>query len=136
MALWALAWAGATVLDHHVDLANQAMLFVIASVLASIWLSAPAAFAFALACMLSFDWGFVPPRGSLTVDLQRHTVLLSAMLVVSWLIAGPMLPVVSTARRTRAERGRPEMGARYTWTAWCAESWYGTGSQRPESSAM
>ena len=87
-ALWALAWAGATVLDHHTDLANQAMLFVIASVLASIWLSAPAAFGFALLCTLSFDWGFVPPRGSLDVDLERHAVLLLAMLVISWLIAG------------------------------------------------
>lgn len=88
IALWALAWGGAAVLDHHTDLANQAMLFVIASVLASIWLSAPAAFAFALLCMLSFDWGFVPPRGSLEVDFERHAVLLLAMLVVSWLIAG------------------------------------------------
>ncbi|WP_374568539.1 ATP-binding protein [Ideonella sp.] len=87
-ALWLAAWAGATLLDHHVDLANQAMLFVIASVMASIWLSAPAAFAFALACTLSFNWGFVPPRGSLAVDLERHAVLLTAMLVVSWLIAG------------------------------------------------
>lgn len=88
LALWLAAWAGAAVLDHHVDLANQAMLFVIASVVASIWLSAPAAFAFALACTLSFNWGFVPPRGSLAVDLDRHTVLLTAMLVISWLIAG------------------------------------------------
>lgn len=88
LALWGLAWTGATLLDHHTDLANQAMLFVIAPVLASIWLPAPAAFAFALACMLSFNWGFVPPRGSLAVGVERHAVLLLAMLVVSWLIAG------------------------------------------------
>jgi len=87
-AMWALAWAGAMALDHHTDLANQAMLFVMASVVASIWLSAPAAFAFALACMLSFNWGFVPPRGSFSVDVERHAVLLLAMLLVSWLIAG------------------------------------------------
>lgn len=88
LGLWGLAWAGATLLDHHVDLANQAMLFVIASVLASIWLSAPAAFAFALGCTLSFDWGFVPPRGGFGVEHLRHAVLLAAMLIVSWLIAG------------------------------------------------
>ncbi|HEV8691136.1 MAG TPA: ATP-binding protein [Ideonella sp.] len=88
LLLWLAAWLGATLLDHHVDLANQAMLFVIASVLASVWLSAPMAFAFALACMMSFNWGFVPPRGSFAVDLQRHAVLLAAMLIVSWLIAG------------------------------------------------
>jgi two-component system sensor histidine kinase KdpD len=87
-ALWALAFGGAVALDHHVDLANQAMLFVTASVLASIWLGAPASFAFALMCMLSLNWGFVPPRGSFTVDLERHAVLLGAMLLVSWLIAG------------------------------------------------
>jgi two-component system sensor histidine kinase KdpD len=88
VALWLAAWSGATLLDHHVDLANQAMLFVIASVVASIWLSAPAAFAFALGCTISFNWGFVPPRGSLAVNLERHAVLLLAMLTVSWLIAG------------------------------------------------
>jgi two-component system sensor histidine kinase KdpD len=88
LALWALAWFGATLLDHRADLANQAMLFVLAPVLASIWLSAPAAFGFALACTLSFNWGFVPPRGSLSVGLERHAVLLLSMLVVSWLIAG------------------------------------------------
>jgi two-component system, OmpR family, sensor histidine kinase KdpD len=88
LALWLAAWVGATLLDHHVDLANQAMLFVIASVTASIWLAAPAAFAFALACTLSFNWGFVHPRRSFAVDLERHAVLLAAMLMVSWLIAG------------------------------------------------
>jgi two-component system sensor histidine kinase KdpD len=103
-ALWGLAWAGATLLDHHTDLANQAMLFVIASVVASIWLSAPAAFAFALACMLSFNWGFVPPRGSLEVDIERHAVLLAAMLAVSWLIAGLVwrLRAQATAARDAA----------------------------------
>jgi len=87
-ALWGLAWTGALLVDHHVDLANQAMLFVIASVVASIWLSAPAAFGFALICTLSFDWGFVPPRGSFGVLAGRHAALLAAMLMVSWLIAG------------------------------------------------
>ncbi len=104
LLLWAAAWGGATALDHHVDLANQAMLFVIASVTASIWLSAPSAFAFALACMLSFNWGFVPPRGSFEVDLQRHAVLLLAMLAVSWLIAGLVwrLRAQATAARDAA----------------------------------
>lgn len=87
-AMWALAWAGAVALDHQVDLANQAMLFVLASVIASVWLSAPAAFVFALACMLGFNWAFVPPRGSFSVDVERHAILLLAMLLVSWLIAG------------------------------------------------
>lgn len=104
LALWALAWTGATLLDHHTDLANQAMLFVIASVVASIWLSAPAAFAFALLCTLSFDWGFVPPRGTLWVHVERHAVLLTAMLVVSWLIAGLVarLRAQATAARDAA----------------------------------
>jgi len=81
-----LAFGGAVALDHHVDLANQAMLFVTASVLASIWLGAPASFAFALMCMLSLNWGFVPPRGSFTVDLERHAVLLGAMLLVCYAV--------------------------------------------------
>ena len=88
LLLWAMAWVGARALDHHADLSIQAMLFVVAPVVASIWLSAPAAFVFAAASILSFSWGFVPPRGSLDVELSRHAVLLTAMLAVSWLIAG------------------------------------------------
>ncbi len=88
LLLWAAAWTAARALDHHADLSIQAMLFVVAAVVASIWLSAPAAFLFAAASILSFSWGFVPPRGSLDVELGRHAVLLTAMLAVSWLIAG------------------------------------------------
>jgi two-component system, OmpR family, sensor histidine kinase KdpD len=106
LALWALAWFGATLLDHQADLANQAMLFVLAPVLASIWLSAPTAFGFALACTLSFNWGFVPPRGSLSVGLERHAVLLLSMLVVSWLIAG-------LASRLRAQAAAARDAARW-----------------------
>ncbi|MEK8030623.1 ATP-binding protein [Ideonella sp. DXS29W] len=100
-ALWGLAWTGATQLDHHTDLANQAMLFVIAPVVASIWLSAPAAFAFALFCTISFDWGFVPPRGTWQIDHERHAVLLAAMLVVSWLIAGLLARLRAQAAAAR-----------------------------------
>src|SRR5262245_42649462 len=86
LALWLVAWVGARLLDHHVDLANQAMLFVIASVLASAWLSEPIAFVFALACTLSFNWGFVPPRGTLAIGQNRHAALLGAMLAGTWLV--------------------------------------------------
>ena len=32
-------------------------------------------------------WRFVPPRGSFTVDLHQHALLLATMLMVSWIVA-------------------------------------------------
>lgn len=91
LALLGGAWLGAAWIDQPGDLANQAMLFVLASVLASTWLAAPAAYGFGLMCVLAFNWGFVPPRGTLAVGLERHAVLLGVMLVlnggVAWLVA-------------------------------------------------
>lgn len=101
LALWGLAWAGAALLHDPLDMANQAMLFVAAAVLANVWLSAGAGFGFALACMLSFNWLFVPPRGSLAIDQPHHTVLLGSMLGLSWLVAG-----LVTRLRTQAAAAR------------------------------
>ena len=39
---------------------------------------------------LAFNWLFVPPRGTLSVDLGEHALLLAAMCVVNWIVAGLM----------------------------------------------
>ncbi len=44
----------------------------------------------ALACtaaVLAFNWTFVPPRGTFSVDLHQHVWLLAAMLGVGWIVA-------------------------------------------------
>ena len=86
-AVWALAWAAMLLLDGRVDLANLALLLVLASALASVWLPLSAAVAGSALGVLAFNWTFVPPRGSLRVDLNQHLLLLAAMLGVNALVA-------------------------------------------------
>lgn len=87
LAACALGWAAMRVLDGHVDLANLGMLLVLASAVAALWLPTAAALVVGVAQVLAFNWIFVPPRGTFSVDLRQHALLLGAMLVVNALIA-------------------------------------------------
>ena len=98
LAIWAAAWAAMLALDGHVDLANLAMLLVLASALASLWLPVPAALAATAAAVLGFNWRFVPPRGTLMVEGPQHLLLLGGMLGVSWIVGG-----LTALQRHRAE---------------------------------
>ena len=71
-------------LDGQVDLANLAMVLVLSSALASLWLPAWLSALAGAAAVMAFNWTFVPPRGAFTVDLHQHALLLGAMLVVNW----------------------------------------------------
>jgi two-component system, OmpR family, sensor histidine kinase KdpD len=89
--VWAAAWAAMLVLDaaSHgtMDLANLAMLLVLASAVSGLWLR-PAVSALACtAAVLAFNWCFVPPRGAFSVDLHQHVWLLGAMMVIGWIVA-------------------------------------------------
>jgi two-component system sensor histidine kinase KdpD len=78
-------------LDGHVDLANQALLLVLAAALAAIWWSAAWSAATIGLAVLAFNFVFVPPRGTLSVDLHQHGLLLVATLSVSWIITALMV---------------------------------------------
>jgi two-component system, OmpR family, sensor histidine kinase KdpD len=105
---WALGWAAMFAFDGHVDLANLAMLLVLASALASLWLPAGlSALASALA-VLAFNWCFVPPRGSFTVDLQAHALLLGALLAVNWIVAMLMAALRRQAEQAQHQAERAE----------------------------
>ena len=86
-ALWALAWAALLLLDDDLDLANKALILVLASALASLWLTPWPALAASAVAVLAFNFAFVPPRGSFNVDLHQHALLLATMLAVSWIVA-------------------------------------------------
>jgi two-component system, OmpR family, sensor histidine kinase KdpD len=87
LLVWAFAWSLMLALDHMLDLANLALLLVLASAIAGLWLR-PAASALACAAaVLAFNWTFVPPRGTFSVDLRQHVWLLGAMLGVGWIVA-------------------------------------------------
>ena len=99
LAVWAAAWAAMFLLDGWVDLANLAMLLVLASTLAALFLSAVEAIASNAVAVLAFNWFFVPPRGSFDIHLRQHALLLGAMLLVSALVA-------TLVARQRSQAGR------------------------------
>ena len=90
-AIWLVAGALLAVLDGRVDLANLALLMVLASVLASLWLPTVAAAGASLAAVLAFNWALVPPRWSFGIaNLEHHAPLLLTLLALSWISAGLM----------------------------------------------
>lgn len=102
LAVWAAAWAAMLLLDGRLDLANLAMLLVLAAALSGLWLPPLAS---ALACVLSvlgFNWTFVPPRGTFTVDLRQDALLLAAMLAVGWIVAALVARQRALAAREHA----------------------------------
>lgn len=80
---WAAAALAAWGLRGKVDLGSQALPIVLAAAWCGLWLRPlPGAVTCVLA-MLAFNWNFVPPEGSLKVDLRSHVLLLVTMLAVS-----------------------------------------------------
>src|SRR5690349_19913928 len=90
-AAWVAAWAGMLALDGHVDLANLAMVLVLASAVVALWLPIALSLGLSALSVLAFNWLFVPPRHAFTVGLREDALLLGAMLAVSWIVAGVMV---------------------------------------------
>jgi two-component system, OmpR family, sensor histidine kinase KdpD len=86
VALLALATAGGFVLDHHVSLTSQAMLYVLTVVIASYRLPFVPSVVCALGSVTAFNFFFVPPRWTFAVDNQEHLIALFTMLVVALVI--------------------------------------------------
>jgi two-component system sensor histidine kinase KdpD len=106
--VWALAWALLLALDGRLDLANLALLLVLAAAVAALWLPAWASAAVCSVAVLAFNWTFVPPRRTFSVDLQQHGWLLAAMLAVSSIVAVLVARqrVLARAEQRAAERAR------------------------------
>jgi len=85
---WAAGWGAMLALDGAVDLANLALVLLLSSALASLWLPGWASATASAASVAAFNWTFVPPRQTFTVDLQQHALMLATMLVVNWIISG------------------------------------------------
>jgi two-component system sensor histidine kinase KdpD len=110
---WALGWAALVLVDGRVDLANLAMLLVLSSAVASLWLPVWVSLLSNTVAVLAFNWTFVPPRGTLSVDLRQHALLLGAMLVVNSIIAALMAAQRRQARL--AERSANQAEQLRTW---------------------
>ena len=99
--VWAVGWGAMLWLDGRVDLGNLAMVLVLSSALASLWLAGWATAVAGALAVAVFNWTFVPPRHEFAVDLQQHALLLVAMLVVNWIISALVI-----GQRRLAERAR------------------------------
>ncbi len=99
--VWALAWLVMLALHRTLDLANLAMLLVLASALAALWLPPVLSMLVCAVAVLGFNYVFVPPLGTFTVDLHQHALLLITMLSVSWMVA---LLMARQRRLAEAER--------------------------------
>lgn len=89
-AVWASAWALMAALEDHLDLGSLAMVLVLASTLATLWLPVLPSNLVTAASVLAFDWFFVPPRHAWSVDLRQDALLLVTTLGISWIVAGVM----------------------------------------------
>jgi two-component system sensor histidine kinase KdpD len=109
LTIWAIAWTAMTLLEHKLDLANLAMLLVLASALSSLWLAGLASMLVSSGAVLAFNWFFVPPKFTFTVDIYQNALLLLALLLVNWIIAGL---VIRQRRLTEAARNLADQEAR------------------------
>lgn len=99
--IWGAAWAAMCGLDGRVDLANLAMLVVLAAALAALWLPVAVSLLTSVLAVAAFNWCFVPPRRSLAIDLHQHALLLVAMLALSWITALLVARLHAETRRAR-----------------------------------
>lgn len=87
MAIWLLAWVLLWGCDGVLNLGNLALLLVLASAMAGMWLSASVSVALSALSVLMFNWLFVPPRFTFNVHLHQDLLLLVTMLGVSAMVS-------------------------------------------------
>lgn len=106
---WLAGWASMLLLDGQLDLANLAMVLMLTSALASLWWPGWTSALASAASVLAFNWCFVPPRHTFSVDLHQHALLLLTLLLINWIISGQMIRLrrlAEDARRTAASEAR------------------------------
>ena len=108
-AVWLLAWLGLAALDGRLDLTNLAVLLVAGASLAAPALPLPASLLAGAASVLAFNWLFVPPRGSFSVDSAQHLWLLGSLLLVCWLSAALSHALLRQLGLARAWAARAEV---------------------------
>lgn len=86
-AIWAAGWALLFALDGRIDLGNQALVLVATAAVATVWLPVWGGALVAVAAIAAFNWYFVAPRYSFSVDVEQHALLLAAVLVVVWTVS-------------------------------------------------
>lgn len=85
--VWTVAWALMLLTQNSLSLGNLALLLVLANAVASLWLRPLASVLISSIAVGLFNWSFVPPRFTLTVDLAEDGLLLVTTLAVSTVIS-------------------------------------------------
>ena len=106
------ATAGGFLLDHHVSLTSQAMLYVLAVVIASYTLHWVPSLVCAVGAVTAFNFFFVPPRWTFEVDSREHLIALFTMLLVALVISH----LAAALRRETETAHRNEQRARQLQT--------------------
>lgn len=106
MGIWSAAWLLLFALDGTFNLANLSLLLVLASAVASMFLSTHISVIASSLFVLLFNWFFIEPRYTLNVHLQQDALLLVTMLgvntVVGYLMAGLRSSAAREARHAEA----------------------------------
>jgi two-component system sensor histidine kinase KdpD len=84
--LLGLATGASFLLDHHVSLTSQSMLYVLAVVIASYRLGWKQSVGGAFASVAALNFFFVPPRWTFQVERSEHFIALLTMLVLALVI--------------------------------------------------
>lgn len=105
-AVWGVAWLVMALLDGRLGLANLALVAVLAAAVVALWWPLAWSLAGSAAAVLAFNVAFVPPRGSFSVDLHQHALLLLTLLTVSWIVALLMARLRSLAAREQQHHQR------------------------------
>jgi two-component system sensor histidine kinase KdpD len=87
VALLACATLVAALLDGEVSLTSQAMVYLVAVVVAAYRLDRLAAVLCAVGAVTAYNFFFVPPRWTLEVEHHEHLIALAAMLGVALLVS-------------------------------------------------
>ena len=87
LPIWVLGWVLLIRLDGWLNLGNLALLLVLFSAIAGMWLSALASMAISGMSVLMFNWLLVEPRHTFHVLQDQDLLLLITMLVVSAVVS-------------------------------------------------
>ncbi|NDC09038.1 MAG: DUF4118 domain-containing protein [Oxalobacteraceae bacterium] len=85
--VWTLAWGVMLIAQNSISLGNRALVLVLANAVASLWLRPLASILISTIAVALFNWMFVAPRFTLTVDLSEDALLLVTTLAVSTVIS-------------------------------------------------
>ncbi|HET9762307.1 MAG TPA: DUF4118 domain-containing protein [Casimicrobiaceae bacterium] len=94
-------------MQSRFDIVNIAMVYLLAVVMVALRFSRGPAIATSALCVAAFDWLFVPPRGTLTIDDVQYLLTFAIMVAVALIVS----QLVASVRRQAAAKAALEIAA-------------------------